>query len=132
MVSAVDSSVLLDVLCADPKHADSSAGLLRKAWREGRVIVSECVLAEVRPALGKADLLSWMKDWRLELAPGNMEVALLAGEMFSRYLERGGKSGRIVPDFLIGAHARLLADRLLARDRGFWRDYFNDLPVLSE
>ena len=73
-----------------------------------------------------------MSDWRLEFVPSTVKVALLAGEMFSRYLQRGGKSGRIVPDVLTGAHARLLADRLLARDRGFWRDHFCDLPVPSE
>ena len=40
-----------------------------------------------------------------------------------------GKRGRVVPDFLIAAHAQLLADRLLARDRGYYRDYFARLVL---
>ena len=44
-------------------------------------------------------------------------------------LHRGGKRGRVVPDFLIAAHAQQLADRLLARDRGYYRDYFKQLNL---
>jgi len=51
--------------------------------------------------------------------------------MFASYLRRR-RAGptRIVADFLIGAHAALSADRLLARDRGYYRDYFKGLVVL--
>jgi hypothetical protein len=54
----------------------------------------------------------------LAFLPSTQSVALLAGGMFRAYLDRGGKRGRVVPDFLIAAHAQELADRLLARDRG--------------
>jgi predicted nucleic acid-binding protein len=49
--------------------------------------------------------------------------------MFRVYLDRGGKRGRVVPDFLIAAHAQQLAGRLLARDRGYYRDYFKQLDL---
>ena len=51
------------------------------------------------------------------------------GSMFRAYLERGGKRGRVVPDFLIAAHAQHHASRLLARDPGYYRDYFTRLQV---
>ncbi len=38
---------------------------------------------------------------------------------------------RIAADFLIGAHAILQCDRLVTRDRGFYRDYFSGLKVLD-
>jgi predicted nucleic acid-binding protein len=56
---------------------------------------------------------------------------MLAGRNFTRYLARGGRAGRIVADFLICAHATLHADRLLARDRGYLRDYFSRLTILN-
>ena len=49
----------------------------------------------------------------------------------TRYLERGGKRGRVVPDFLIAAHAQLHAEGLLARDRGYYRDYFRNLTLFD-
>ena len=42
-----------------------------------------------------------------------------------------GKQGRVLADFLIGAHAQTHADRLLARDRDYLRDYFEGLLVVD-
>jgi predicted nucleic acid-binding protein len=49
--------------------------------------------------------------------------------MFRIYLQRGGKQNRVVPDFLVAAHAQTHAQRLLARDRGYYRDYFKQLQL---
>ena len=59
------------------------------------------------------------------------EAALLAGQCYDRYLRRGGTAHHVLADFLIGAHARFQADRLLARDRGYLRDYFTGLRLLQ-
>jgi predicted nucleic acid-binding protein len=131
MTTAVDSSVILDVLTGDPGNASASLAALRKASREGRLIVSECVVAEVRPAFESSALFEeFLGDWGLELIPSTRGSSIRAGEMMRQMLTRKKRQeGRILPDFLIGAHALEHADRLLARDRGFLRDYFSELAI---
>ena len=54
MTTAVDTSVLLDLLTDDATHGPASVAALRTARAEGRLIACECVLAELRPALERA------------------------------------------------------------------------------
>jgi predicted nucleic acid-binding protein len=129
MVTAVDTSVLLDVLLNDPQHAPASITALHRAAAEGSLVICEVALAEIVPVLEAADLPRFLSDWKLTFLPSTQQVALLAGWMFRAYLDRGGKRGRVVPDFLIAAHAQQLTDRLLARDRGYYRDYFEKLDL---
>jgi hypothetical protein len=129
MMTAADSSVLIDVFTADAKHAQTSKAALFRAMQEGGLVVCECTLAEIVPALPRDRVKDWLEDWNVTCIPSTAEVALLAGEMFRTYLERGGRRGRVAVDFMIGAHAYTYADRLLARDRGFYRDYFKSLKV---
>jgi predicted nucleic acid-binding protein len=129
MVTAVDTSVLLDVLLNDPQHAPGSMAALHRAAAEGSLAICDVALAEIVPVLSASDLPQFLADWKLSFVPSTQQVAILAGEMFRIYLDRGGKRGRVVPDFLIAAHAQQLADRLLARDRGYFRDYFKQLNL---
>lgn len=132
MRTAVDSSVLLDVLIPDPRFVELSEQSLRRAAGEGALLLCECVLAEITPVVGASAINELLVDWNLAFVPSTIESAKLAGEMYQSYLRRSTRPAqRVVPDFLIGAHAVCLADRLLARDRGYYRDYFKRLRVVE-
>jgi predicted nucleic acid-binding protein len=102
---------------------------LRTAASEGTLILCECVLAEIRPAFDEQQFLLFRQEWPLVFVPSSEESSILAGTYFADYLNRRGAIKAIVPDFLIGAHALIHADRLLARDRGYLRDFFSSLTV---
>ena len=107
MISAIDTSIILDILTEDKRFADLSENILNKASLEGKLIICECVIAEIFPTFK-----DFLNDWQLDYMPSTIESSILAGEYFRIYLKRGGKAKRILPDFLIGAHAYLLGDRL--------------------
>lgn len=133
MRTAVDSSVLLDVIVNDEKFAADSEAALRSAMALGVLVIGECVLAEIRPAFRKGDVEAFLDDWAIDFTPSSRQSAILAGEMFEAHLSKRarGKALRVLPDFLIGAHASTHADRLLARDRGYYRDYFKHLVLVE-
>ena len=63
--------------------------------------------------------------------PLSMEAAHLAGKVHYEYRRGGGNRERVLPDFLIGAHAATKGYRILSRDRARYRAYFKDLEVIA-
>jgi len=55
---------------------------------------------------------------------GSLEVAKRAGEIYAAYLKKRGEGPRrILPDFLIGAHAETYASRLLTWNPDDFKNY---------
>lgn len=132
MITAVDSNVLLDVLTGSVEHGAESAAALRLATSEGALIMCTAVLAEVVGAYDQPSAVTrQLERLGIDLVPDDRTVALAAGRVYRAYRKGGGTRERILPDFLIGAHAAVHADRLLTRDRGFYRSLFAKLQVLE-
>jgi hypothetical protein len=132
VITAVDTSVLLDVFLADARFGTRSRDALRRALSNGRAIACDVVWAETASCFPTSEAARHaLSQLRIELVPMDEKAALLAGHVWKEYRHGGGKRDRVVADFLIGAHALAASEGLLTRDRGFYRKYFGKLKVVD-
>jgi predicted nucleic acid-binding protein len=154
VITAVDTNILLDVLSPDSEHAERSEAALVEALELGSLVICEAVYAELAARFNAREgLRTFLRTTGIALAPSNKDSLELAGAAWRLYTSRRPRTltcpscgasnsprcrkcrrtlrprQHIIADFIIGAHAVVLADRLLTRDKGYYRTYFPSLMI---
>jgi predicted nucleic acid-binding protein len=102
------------------------------AATNGSLVVSDIVYAEICIQFStQRECDHFFDSNEIRIEPLNRAAHFLASRIWREYRARGGKRNRILPDFLIGAHAQVQANRLISRDRGFYRTLFPKLTVVD-
>ncbi len=128
MITASDTNVLIDFFRDDPIHGHQATEWLGIARARGSVIICPVVYGELVPNfISKAELDAALANLEVRLSPIDDAIAYEAGLHWQQYRQAGGTRARLLPDFLIGAHAIVSADSFLTRDEGFYRSYFPEL-----
>jgi len=153
VITAVDTNILLDILLPDPEYKNTSRAYVEKGMKEGALIICELVYSELSAFFPKKrELDRFLEDLNVTLKSSTQDSLYKAGEAWRKYLKRRGpeiecpacgnkmkincnvcgqplRRRHIISDFIIGAHAKVLADTLITRDRGIYKAYFKDLML---
>ena len=131
MKTAVDSSVLFDIVKGAPGAAAAQAAL-ESALSQGSACVCAVVVAELGRYFASAqDLLDFLADCQIDHDSIDLPSAIEAARIMREYARNKGSRERVAPDLLIGAHASQQADALLTTDAVFFRQYFQKLNVVT-
>ena len=154
MINAVDTNIILDILIPNTTQVQSSLRCLSNIDSNDELIISETVFAELGSQfLSFKNLTKFLRDTGIKLVYSNENSLFEASRAWKKYSERqkntivcpscGKKQTlscstcqkvisfrqHILSDFLIGAHAKIQADRLITRDGGFYRSYYKGLKI---
>jgi predicted nucleic acid-binding protein len=131
LITGIDTNILIDVLEPDPTYGPASREALKRCLHQGPVFACEVVWAEVATVYShkEEEAVDVLRRIGIEYSAITLEAALEAAKCWAAYRKKSKTRDRIVADFLIGGHALVLCDRLLTRDRGFYRNYFKSLKV---
>lgn len=132
MATLVDTNVLIDVAAKDATWHEWSRKRLAERHRKGPLFINQIVFSEfsyryetmeeVEAVLPADVFIRRQLPWR---------AAYAAARAFRRYREDGGSRERILPDFMIGAHAVIAGVAILSRDTSLYRRYFPTVSLIA-
>jgi predicted nucleic acid-binding protein len=137
MITAVDTNVIIALWDKDRSLSASAQQALENAFHSGTLVAAAPVVSELIAAPGRSEAFvnkffeetGILVEWELP-----ERVWRLAGRAFRDYAERRHRlrdpgPRRILADFLIGAHAVSVGQRLLTLDTRLYRAAFPSLTL---
>ena len=125
----VDSSTLIALL-TDEETADWAQKTLDDARPAGGVFINQIVFSEICALFDSETEVNALLNGVVDFIELNWQCAFPAGKAYRLYKSRGGKKPRMLPDFLIAAHAVSLGWTLVTNNSADVRHYFPNLKIL--
>lgn len=130
-MTLVDTNIIADILSSGSEWQAWSIDRLDECRRGGPVSTNEIVFAELSARLSsEADVQRVLDNLGIAFERIPTMGLFAAGQAFRKYRAAGGSRSSVLPDFFIGAHARVTGARILTRDARPYRTYFPDVKLI--
>ena len=131
MMVAVDSSALIAIF-KNERTGGKWLEFLLQLRLENQLTACDVVWSEVAPLFGNLEALTKnMSALGVAFSPLDETAAFEAGRLFANYRRRGGSRGRMIPDFMIAAHAMRHRASLATAESDFINSQFPRLKILQ-
>jgi predicted nucleic acid-binding protein len=131
MATLVDTNVLIDIAVRDPNWLHWSRRQVAEARRRGDIVINQIIYSEFSIRYDTLDEVDGALPEDRFLREGlPWEASFAAGRAFRLYRRSGGPREKVLPDFLIGAHAAIRGYGILTRDPVGFRRYFPTVDLI--
>jgi predicted nucleic acid-binding protein len=128
----VDANIILDIWNPNPIWDVWSIGQLQKLSILHELAINPIIYSEISVSFKTPfSLDKRLNDMQIGVLSIPLHAAFLAGKAHQQYRRRSGTKGKVLSDFLIGAHAAVLACALLTRDTRIYSTYFPTVPLIA-
>lgn len=137
MRTAVDTNII-SALWSREDTAAEVLPLLAQAFRDGGIVICGVVYAELlaHPKVARRFVDEFLERTNITIEFDMGEEAWRdAARRFGIYAQKrrrsgGGDAKRLIADFMVGAHAKHHADRLMTLDGSRYKTDFPELPLM--
>lgn len=131
-MTLVDTNVIADILSSGSEWQAWSIERLEECRSKGLVSTNEIVFAELSARLSsEADVQRVLDNLGIAFARIPAAGLFAAGQVYRKYRAAGGSRSSVLPDFFIGAHARVTDAQILTRDARPYRTYFPEVKLIA-
>lgn len=132
----LDTNVVIYAFDPDSPFFEWARETIADAVAGDGAAVNAVSLAEI--CVGDADpptVADRVRSWGVEVLDVPSAAAEVSAIAFREYRKRRGSAKKIasmpLPDFFIGAHARIMAEKLATADHGRFKTYFPSVPLAT-
>lgn len=127
----IDTNAILDVTTHDPIWCEWSSHAINQHAPAG-LFINALVYAELCiGADSTVQVDGVITQLRLACVEIPASALFFAAKAFRDYRARGGTKTSPLPDFFIGAHAKVLGLPLITRDVKRYRTFFPEVPLIT-